>query len=196
MGSLEELTGKIVEDGRIQAQKIIDEAVERSKKELEEEMSKVNRSCDNMIKDAQIKAKDLYHQICAEKEIELRDKNLFIKQKVIDGVFAEAFSQLKNLSIEEFKLLLTRMLKGRDLSNDSLILPSKYLAVQEEMDIFLNNLLEAGKFPIKTVFEPLSGGFILVQDGIEENYTFESWINVIRQEMEGEVLDILYGEED
>lgn len=196
MGSLEELTGKIVEDGRIQAQKIIDEAVERSKKELEEEMSKVDRSCDNMIKDARIKAKDLYHQICAEKEIELRDKNLFIKQKVIDGVFAEAFSQLKNLSIEEFKLLLTRMLKGRDLSNDSLILPSKYLAMQEEMDIFLNNLLEAGKFPIKTVYEPLAGGFILVQDGIEENYTFESWINVIRQEMEGEVLDILYGEED
>jgi V/A-type H+-transporting ATPase subunit E len=196
MGSLEELTGKIVEDGRIQAQKIIDEAVERSKKELVEEMSKVDRNCDNMIKDAQIKAKDLYRQICAEKEIELRDKNLFIKQKVMDGVFADAFSQLKNLDIEEFKLLLTRMLKGRDLSNDSLILPAKYLAMQEELDTFLNNLLEAGKSPLKTIYQPMAGGFILVQDGIEENYTFESWLDVIRQEMEGEVLDILYGEED
>jgi V/A-type H+-transporting ATPase subunit E len=196
MGSLEELTGKIVEGGRTQAQKIIDEAVERSKKELEEEMSKVDRNCDNMIKDAQIKAKDLYRQICAEKEIELRDKNLFIKQKVMDGVFADAFSQLKNLDIEEFKLLLTRMLKGRDLSNDSLILPAKYLAMQEELDTFLNNLLEAGKSPLKTIYQPMAGGFILVQDGIEENYTFESWLDVIRQEMEGEVLDILYGEED
>lgn len=34
-----------------------------------------------------------------------------------------------------------------------------------------------------------------MRDGIEENYTFESWIDVIRQEVEREVVDILYREE-
>lgn len=195
MGSLEELTGKIIEDGKIQAQRLIDEAVENSKRELEEKAREIERNCDNIIKEAEVKADELYHQICAEKEIEIRDKNLFTKQKIIDRIFMEAFAQLKNLDIEGYKELLSRMLGEKDLSNYILILPERYSKMETGIDTFLNSLIEKDKFPLKTEYRSLSGGFILVKDGIEENYTFESWIEVIRQEMEREVLDILYGKE-
>lgn len=195
MGSLEELTGKIIEDGKIQAQRLIDEAVENSKRELEEKAREIERTCDNIIKEAEEKADELYHQICAEKEIEIRDKNLFTKQKVIDRIFMEAFAQLKNLDIEGCKELLSRMLGEKDLSNYILILPERYFQMETGIDTFLNSFIEKDKFPLKIVYRSLSGGFILDKDGIEENYTFESWIEVIRQEMEREVLDILYGKE-
>lgn len=196
MGSLEELTGKIIEDGKIQAQKIIDEAIESSKRELEEETKRIEHSCDSMIKEAEIKANEWYRQICAEKEIEIRDKNLFMKQKILDGIFSEAFEQLKNLDIEGYKELLKRKLLGKDLSNYILMIPDKYLKMQNELEHFLQGLFEKDKFPMKVDYKPLAGGFILVQDGIEENYTFESWIDLIRQEIEREVLDILYREEN
>lgn len=187
MGSLEALITKIIEDGQNQAQKLIDETVENSKKVLEEEIRETERLCDNRIKEAEIKAGELYHMICAEKEIEIRDKNLFIKQNVMDRVFTEAFMQLKNLNGDKFKDLLIRMLGNKDLSNDILILPEKYSGLEKEKESFLDGLVIS--------YRPLDGGFILVRDGIEENYTFESWIDVIRQEMEREVMDILYGEE-
>lgn len=195
MGSLEALTEKIIEDGRNQAQRLIDETVKKSKKVLEEEIREIEHICDNRIKEAEVKAGELYHMICAEKEIELRDKNLFIKQKVMDRVFREAFMQLKNLNIVEYKDLLTRLLGDKDLSNDILILPEKYDRMEYDMDSFLNGLVGKDKTPLKTVYRPLAGGFILMREGIEENYTFESWIDVIRQKMEREVADILYGEE-
>lgn len=195
LGSLEALTEKIIEDGQNQAQKLIEKAVENSKKELEEEIREIERICENRIKEAEVKAAELYHRICAEKEIEIRDKNLLIKQNVMDRVFHEALMQLKNLDIMEYKELLTRMLLDKDLSNDILILPEKYHRPEYDMDSFLNGLVGKDKVPLKTVYQPLAGGFILMRDGIEENYTFEAWIDVIRQEMEREVVDILYGEE-
>lgn len=186
LGSLEALTKKIIEDGSIQAQRIIDEALEKSKKELEEAIRETERICANRIKEAEGKADELYQLICAEKEIELRDKNLFIKQKMIDQVFMEAFKQLQNLKIEDYKELLIRMLGNRDLSNNILILPEKYAGAEQELN---------ENPPLKTEYRPLAGGFILMREGVEENYTFESWIDMIRQEMEQEVMDILYGEE-
>ncbi|MFR3728070.1 V-type ATP synthase subunit E [Lacrimispora sp.] len=186
MGSLEALTKKIIEDGSTQAQRIIDEALEKSKKELEEAIRETERICANRIKEAEGKANELYQLICAEKEIELRDKNLFIKQKMIDQVFKEAFKQLQNLKIEDYKELLIRMLGNRDLSNNILILPEKYAGAEQELNV---------NPPLKTEYRPLAGGFILMREGVEENYTFESWIDLIRQEMEQEVMDILYGEE-
>lgn len=165
LGSLEALTEKIIEDGKIQAQRFIDEAAENSKRELEEEIHEIDRICDNRIKEAEVKAGELYHMICAEKEIELRDKNLFIKQKVMDRVFREAFMQLKNLNIIEYKELLSRMLGDKDLSNDILILPEKYAGLEYEMDSFLNGFVGKGKTPLKIAYRPLAGGF----------YSYEGW---------------------
>lgn len=195
MGSLEALTEKIIEDGKIQAQRMIDEALEKSKRELEEKKRETDRTCATMIKEAEVKAGELHHQICAEKELEIRDKNLFMKQKVIDRVFMEAFVQLKNLDLKEYKELLSRMLGDKDLSSYVLILPEKYTEKEKELDVFLNDLVGKEKFPLKMDYKPFTGGFMLIRDGIEENYTFESWIDVIRQEMEREVLNLLYGEE-
>ncbi|HEX3021917.1 MAG TPA: V-type ATP synthase subunit E [Lachnospiraceae bacterium] len=195
MGSLEELTGKIIEDGKLQAQRIINEAIENSKKELEQESRKSNQSCEDLIKAAEVKADELYKQICAEKEMEIRDKNLFMKQRILDQIFQDAFMQLKDISIEEYKEILQRMIADKDLSNYILILPDRFLHLQEEMYAFLTNLFERGKFPSQVVYKPLAGGFILIKDGVEENYTFEAWIDAVRQEMESKVIDILYGKE-
>jgi V/A-type H+-transporting ATPase subunit E len=195
LGSLEELTGKIIEDAKIQAQNIVNEAIESSKKELEEESRKFNQSCEDLIKAAEIKADELYKQICAEKEMEIRDKNLFMKQRILDQIFQDAFTQLKNLSIEEYKEILQRMIADKDLSKYILILPDRFLSLQEEMYTFLSNLIARGRFPSQVVYKPLAGGFILIKDGVEENYTFEAWIDAVRQDMESKVIDILYGKE-
>ncbi|WOO37655.1 V-type ATP synthase subunit E [Anaerocolumna sp. AGMB13020] len=195
MGSLESLTHKIIEDAKLQAEDIIKQALDKISVELEDEAGKNNIYCEKIKQEAERKAEEIYRRVIAEKEMEIRDKNLFVKQKQLDNVFHEALRRLKDLSLEEYIKYLRHTLSGKDLKGYEIFLPEKYNTEENDKAIkeLFNKISESSGVLSDIQYRPIGGGFILMKNGVVENYTFETWIDIIRQDAEGEVLEILYG---
>jgi V/A-type H+-transporting ATPase subunit E len=194
LGSIETLTQRIIEDGNQEAQQIIREALEKVEKQLAIETEKTNEMCKFILEEAELEADKLYHQICSEKEMEIRDENLSIKQGVLDEVYEKALTELKSLNEEEYFAYLKNILSGKDLQDCVIQLPERYLGEKEER--IRDSIAEwgtTGEYKLSSQGYKVESGCKLIKDGVEENYTFESWIRYYRQEMEGEILEILYG---
>jgi V/A-type H+/Na+-transporting ATPase subunit E len=195
LGSLEGLTRKIIEDAKLQADEIIKQALDKISVELEEEAGRNTIHCEKIKEDAEKKADEIYRRVIAEKEMEIRDKNLFVKQKQLDKVFFEALGRLKDLSLEEYLKYLEHTLSGKNLKDYEIFLPDKYNTEENDKAIkeLLDKICENSGVLSNIQYQPIGGGFILMKNGVVENYTFETWIDIIRQDAEGEVLEILYG---
>jgi V/A-type H+-transporting ATPase subunit E len=83
---------------------------------------------------------------------------------------------------DEFAGFLTERLAKLKLSGEAIILPARY-GIEK---------LEQEGVAVSKGGRAISGGFILVKDGIEQNNTFEALLGYYRDELEGEVLKILY----
>jgi len=195
LGSLEDLTRKIIEDAKLQADEVIKQALDKINVELDEEARKNNIHCEKIKQDAEKKAEEIFRRGFAEKEMEIRDKNLFVKQKQLDKIFHEALIRLKDLSLEEYLKYLKYTLSGKDLKGYEIFLPKKYNTEEDDKAIMklLDEISENSVALSNIEYRSIGGGFILMKNRVVENYTFETWIDIIRQESEGEVLEILYG---
>ncbi|HIT89876.1 MAG TPA: hypothetical protein IAC41_05590, partial [Candidatus Merdenecus merdavium] len=119
---------------------------------------------------------------------------LFLKEGMLDHVFDCAHEELKSLDQEEYMQFLTLNLSLKELEGYVLIIPERYLQDHEsEIENALKTSGVTGNYTlINGSKHGVTNGFVLMKDGIEENHTFDSWIGYLREEMEGEILDILY----
>lgn len=197
MASLDALMKKILDDSETSARQVIGEAVTKEELRQKEENNQMEKQCQRLMEEANREANNIYHQLCSEKEMQIRDENLFLKQQSVDHIFEEVKKQLEQLSEQEYLSYLSSSLKGRDLEGYFLILPDdKKVISTEEVKKALKSGGVTGTYEIVgSEILSVKNGFSLMKDSVEENHTFESEIRYLRQDMEGEVLQILYGRE-
>jgi V/A-type H+-transporting ATPase subunit E len=106
---------------------------------------------------------------------------------MLDKIFAEALKRLNDMPKEDFVKFLNDYLAGLALDGESLYVPNKYGITAK--DIKAKNVVLATDGA-----RAIEGGFMLAQKGIEQNHTFEALIGYYRDELESEVLKILYAE--
>ena len=114
-----------------------------------------------------------------ESNINLKSKNILLekKQEIIRKILDELLINLENISLDEMENFIKYNLENRkSISNELIFVSPKY----EDL---------SNKFSNLRVRENIKSGFVISYEGVDENYTFESIINIKKEELESLILN-------
>jgi V/A-type H+-transporting ATPase subunit E len=187
MSNLENLTQRIIEDAKKEAEEIKKEADEKSKNIIESKVSLAQNEANKVLDKSKQEAVLIKERAISAAKLKSRDEELKAKQDILDRVFEMAKLELKNLDDDRYEKLLTEAIKEtKEGSNVTIMLPEgkKNLASKLNRDISVE------------IDNTLDGGFIIKEDNVYYNFTFDSMINGIREELETEIASILFKREE
>jgi len=194
MSNLNNLIDKIISDNREKAASIEDEAALQAKKIVTDLVDAANKEGEAIVNSGAAEAEKEKELIITKNNIDLRDKKLAAKQAIIENVFSMAVDRLNNMDQGSYEAFLTAYLKQIPLNGDeTLIVPKRY----EKLDIAAINasLSQKGKaisLTLEKNSRNISGGFILLQKGLENNNTYEALVDYYRDELEKIVSESLF----
>lgn len=197
MLNLDNILEKIKSDADIEAKSILDEANEKYDEILRKAKAEAEKEFDESVARAKRDAEEHYRRLVSMAQLDMRKEMLTAKQELIDRAFKEASDRLINMNKEDYMGLLFRLLLKSELTGNVWIMLSK--RDREGIPDFVEKANEYLKLNNKQLALKLSeesfdgdGGFILSSKGIEENYRIKTLIEEKREEIEPDVISILF----
>jgi V/A-type H+-transporting ATPase subunit E len=184
VSNLDNLTAKILADAHEKAEGVAEEARREAEAKIAEEVRLAEEEAAKLVADSELEAARIAEQLIQGKTLSVRDENLAAKREMLDKVFAEALKRLNDMPKPEFEKFLAGYLSKLELSGEELTVPAKYGVT-------------AVPFPGVSVAESnrgIEGGFILSKNGLAQNHTCEALLRYYRDDLEPQVLKILYAE--
>ncbi len=186
--SKEDLLEKIESDAQLKIKDIL--------RERDDEVSSLKKSYEEKIK----RIKEEHHSSLGEMKRKEKEKNISklnrffreekekIKREFVDKVFCETLNQLKNITDDEYYSLMKSFLEkniDREFKGECLV-PKKRKEVSERIikDIAL-------PVSVKET-DDICGGFILFDDSMHHDLSFESLMSAIQEDLEVEVSKKLF----
>ncbi len=183
MSSLDNLTSKILNDAKEKAAEIVKTAEIKANEKYDLAMRKYE-SQKKSLEESGLRDRELtVERIKSNGSLKVRNEKLKAKQTVIEKVIDNLKNQLINMGEEEYIEYLKNNI------NSSSVGEGKKLIVKKE---YFNKVKET--FPNINVSETefVNSGFILEENGIQENYTFEVKLDFMRDELEVEISKLLF----
>lgn len=183
MSNLDNLTSKIINDAKEKAAEIERKAKEMADEKYKSGMKKAYTKKDNILETGKRERELLSERIKSGANLKARDDKLKAKQTAIDKVIFKLKEKLVNMNENDY---LDYISKNIDVSSFN---GNKKLIVKKE---YLNKVKE--KFPNIKVEENefVNSGFVIEENGIQENYTFEVKLDFMRDELEVEISKLLF----
>ncbi|MDD4568918.1 MAG: V-type ATP synthase subunit E family protein [Tepidanaerobacteraceae bacterium] len=200
MEGIAKIKEKIMEEARAEKQKLIEDTQAKAR----DIKAKYERQAEEMRQDILERAKktadEKKRRILSMAQLENRKAVLQVKQQIIDEVFIKAKENLKKLPDEDYQKLFGEMLVKSVISGNEELIISEQDKNRISPD-FLNKVNEylksqgmQGNLKISETCGQMIGGFILKSEDLEVNNTFDSLINMEREELETEIAKILFEE--
>ena len=195
--------------------KIKERILEEAREEKEKIIAKANAEAQDIVKQHEQKAKDLLddildkagktaeekkRRIISMAQLENRKQFLQAKQQIIDEVYDSAKASLQNMPAEKYKNLIESMLLNSALSGNEELIISEHDKNRitpefvQKINDKLRGMGKEGNIRISKTFGNMIGGFILKSQNLEINSTFDSLIDIEREELETEIAKILFEE--
>jgi len=198
MSNLENLVAKIIEDAKIKAEVILKEAKDNETLMIENKTKEADIVKLQMIEKTKIEATMVSKRIISNSQLTVRNEKLVAKQKMIDKVFSTALQNLLQISDQQYWELIKKYLLSMPIvGNEEIILPGKYKSTIS--DNYLSDINEAlktsgkmGELKLSSDERDIKSGFVVLNNGIEVNNTFESLVNSLRDELEPEIVNTLF----
>ncbi len=196
--ALEDITKRILNDAKKEANKMIKKAQAEYEKSLEEEKVLLKEE----EKESKSKAKEEAHEEVKRRialaRLEARNKVLQEQQDLLEGVFTKALKKLRNLSDSEYKKVIKKIATEKYIPETDYIIVSKELK-SKSLDKFISDLNTAIKrkgkgLKVSKEVLPERAGFILKGKEMEVNCTWDVIINSLKEEYSKKVFQILFGE--
>lgn len=198
MTGTEKIKNKILEDAKAKALQIEEQARLETEKIMEAASKSAGQQKAELIKKAESEGEELYKRMISVAGLEGRKEILKAKQDLVDAAFKKAMEKVAGLPDPEYQKLLEDMIvRIADKGGGEIILAEKDC---RRVDIrFLTNIntrlscagiqgsLSLSKDTIKA-----SGGFIIRRGEMELNSTFEILFEMLRTELENNVVRILF----
>lgn len=196
MSNLDNLITKIVEEGDLKVQEVLQQAKEEEHKKLEKVRHEADRETKALVEKTASEAALLKERILSNAQLVIRNEKLAAKQDVMDKVIQGSLAALSSLDEATFLQYVENSLMDADLDGDETILVNKNCAAKLSdtvVDAINQSLKEKGKKSQLTLVEAnITDGFILAKGGIEMNYTFDVVLNNQREELEQELSTQLF----
>lgn len=197
MSNLDNLTSKIISDAENKAQCYLSEARGKELKIINDKKIKAERDAEEILESAKNECISIVERALSKTELEMRNRKLSAKQQMIDKIFQLAEKRLNDMKLEDYREYVMKSILALDISGDEEIVISNTDRAKLSSDFLqeLNNKLGVmGKLSSMKYSEDECNysGFILRKNGIEINYSFNSLISTLRDELEYEVSKILF----
>ena len=188
MSNVKNITSKILKDAEAGKENILAAAEEEKNKILSKKASAANEIAQEILQKAEADAKSKKERVISSAKLKVRNNKLAAKQEIIDEVFEKSINKLTELSKEQFLNFVKNSILSMNLTGkQTLILNETGLKFVD--DSFIDELNKEAKATIalsKTAGN-FKGGFILENNGIEINSTYEALVSSLRDELEERV---------
>ena len=182
MSNLDNLTSKILNDAKIKADEIVKAAQKTAAEKYKKEIGKYN-SQKASLEESAVRDRDLaVERIKSGASLKVRNEKLKAKQIVIDKVIEKLKEKLSNMKKEDYIAYLNKNIDKNSISSKELIVKKEFL--QDVKKEFKNAKIKENEF--------VSSGFIIEENGVQKNYTFEVKIDFMRDELEVEISKLLF----
>lgn len=196
--AISNLLDKIKEDAKAEADAIIQKAHSEVAEIQKSRENEANKQRQLILEKAQKEAKSKADRIISSAELKVRNDKLRAKQDAIDNVFNLALNQLEQLSDTDFLEYIKNAILSASFTGEAELLLSK-----EDQDkinpgfvsSINSELAKLGRnatVKLATDKEITKRGFVLNRNGIEINFTFESMLTSLKEEMENEITEVLF----
>lgn len=197
MSNLNNLTSKILEDAKAKANSLIEEARIEEAKVIEKKRREANEIKSSMIEKAKTEAVVREERILSSAQLKVRNEKLKAKGEIIEKVLKLSKEKLKDMTDDNFKKFLMNYILIMDIYGDEeIIVPDKYKGSIENNMTEINNLLSSkgkkGQLVLHKGERKVEEGFIVFKNGIENNVTFDNLISFRRDELEQEIVKMLF----
>ncbi|MCW6110372.1 V-type ATP synthase subunit E [Clostridium sporogenes] len=198
MSSINNLTGKILEEAKVEKEEFIKEAKEDGKKILDEKTAEAKIIEKNTIEKAERESVIRRERILSNAELKVRNEKLQSKQKVIEKVLEKSLEKLSSLSKEEYLSYIKERILTLPIDGDEKIiinLKDKLIITEDFINKINSELVKKGKLgnlSLSDETRDFKAGFILEKNGIEINNSFEALISSMKDELEYEVARVLF----
>ena len=195
MSNLNNLTSKILKDAEDKKAVILSDAEGEKNKILSKRAGEASVEEKSILERAEREAASRKERIISGAELHARNEKLEAKQKVIKEVFQTSVKELSNCSADDLKGFVKEVILNTKIEGtQNLILnEAGKKAIDEAFVAEINEAL-GKKATIKLSDETgkFEGGFILEQNGIEINNTFEALVSSLRDDLSLEVARVLF----
>ncbi len=194
MNGLDNITRKITEDALADAEKYRAEARAEAEKVLAMARAEGAAQGGKIIEKARAEAKNIAQRTESQANMEVRSAVLSARRRAMDNVFSAALNRLRSLSPEEYVEFMARLIVKNQTSAATVVLNAHSQTYAVEL---MRRVREYQDEPIAIAIDKeignFSGGFILRQGRIETNCTFETLLGGVHNELEGEIMAVLFG---
>ena len=182
MSNLNNLISKILNDAKEEADKIVKSAEEKAKQKYDLEIKKIATKKQTLLENARRERELLSDRIKSSANLKARNEKLKAKQIVIDKVINKLKTKLVNMNEKEYINYLNQNIDKKSITGKELIVKKEFLnKVKKE---FPNAKVKENEF--------VTSGFIIEENGIQENYTFKVKLDFMRDELEVEISKLLF----
>ena len=193
MSNIKNITSKILKDAEAGKENILATAEAEKNKILSKKVSSANEIAKEILEKAEVEAKSKKERVISSAKLKVRNNKLAAKQEIIDEVFAKSVDKLMELSKEEFLSFLENTISSMNLTGrQTLILNKEGLEFVDSAFIDKLNKKINAEITLSETAGNFKGGFILENNGIEINSTYEALVSSLRDELEFEVAKVLF----
>ncbi len=198
MTGIDKIKSKILEDAAAQGALLDEKAAAEARSILDLAAAEAAVKKSELTGKAESDGAEIYRRLLAQAGLEQRKDILRTKQELIDTAFRMAFDRICSLPDGEYQKLLEDMIvEAAGIEGGEIILSEKDVKRLDEQ--FLNNINNRLDNMTNRSAVSLSernivtaGGFILKQGDVEINGTFEILFGTLRNDLENEVVRILF----
>ena len=193
MSNVKNMTSKILKDAEAGKENILAAAEEEKNKIISKKVSSANEIAQEILEKAEVEAKSKKERVISSAKLKVRNNKLAAKQEIIDEVFEKSIDELTKLSKEDFLNFVKNTIVSMNLSGkQNLILNEEGLKFVDAAFIDELNKSVNAQITLSETAGNFKGGFILENNGIEINSTYEALVSSLRDELEFEVAKVLF----
>ncbi|HHY71502.1 MAG TPA: V-type ATP synthase subunit E [Thermoanaerobacterales bacterium] len=200
MEGIAKIKERILEEAREEKQKLVDDAKTQARDIKAKYEHKAKEMLNDILDKAGKAAEEKKRRILSMAQLENRKALLQAKQQIIDEVFEKAKAKLAKMPDEEYLSLITDMLQKSVITGNEEVVISEHDKNRISPDFLakVNETLKSsgrqGNLKISKTPRQMIGGFTLKSEALEVNNTFDSLINMEREELETQIAKILFEE--
>ncbi len=189
---------RVLDDAHARAESIKTEAAEKAKSVEAEARQRATRKEEYILEQARKGAAEQKGRIVGVAQLETRKDLLAAKQEMIGEAFQKALTELLNLNDKSYFTVIRDLLLGMvETGSETVVfserdkkrIPDEFW---KEVNEALVSLGKKGELKLSEETKDIQGGFILQAGGVEMNCSFESLLEMKRDELEPEVADMLF----
>lgn len=198
MGEIDNLKSKLLGDYEKEALEIKNQA----KVKADEIILAANEKTSNIDKEAKAKAerdgKDLKDRIISRAQLNARNDVLQLKQDIIQRILNIASEKVNNMDKVQYENFVENILLNSELTGDEEVILSNKDKTRIDKSLIerVNKKLlgqgKMGNLKISEKTADMPSGFLLAKGGLEMNYSIESQIRMMQEELESDIAALLF----